>query len=486
MPEEMGAYSEEAERGLLGSLMVESATTADVIRTRKLRVEAFYVPAHRTIFEAAWEVVEQRGVCDLVLTVERLQAMEKLESAGGEVFVGRLVDSTPTAAHAEYYADIVREKWMLRQIERAALEIRQATHEDKPAETVLADGVSRLTEINTGVVEVKTNRELMEASAARWEAAEKGGKPAIGLTTPWPILTETMCGLEPGVTIVAGRPSAGKTTLMDILMHHSSQAKLPALIVSMDQTQRELLERTLAREACVSLPKLKLGYARKDQLAAVREAIARIDKRPVYILDGLHELREIMGAIRMAKRRWGIAVVAVDYLQLMTAGELGRAGMTDAVLRTTHVSSQMKALALALDIPLVLLSQLSREVEKEGRDPRLSDLRDSGAIEQDAHKVIFAYRDMKKWKEMEKAEAGATKHKRPVWLNLMKHKDGQTGAMAFWMYPPYFRLEPAEGDFEDDGLPEDAGQLEAEFRDMPELTPGQEGEAGPERGDFRA
>jgi replicative DNA helicase len=179
------------------------------------------------------------------------------------------------------------------------------------------------------------------------------------------------------------------------------------------------------------------------------------------------------------KAKRGIGLMTVDYIQLVRATDMGRSEW-DTVARVTHVSNRLKDLSLSLHLPILALCQLSRAVEKDGRDPQLSDLRDSGAIEQDAQKVIFLYVNGKKREEMEKAVPTATKHKRPVVANVMKHKDGETGIVPFWLYPPYFRFATAKvsetGEpFVDDQLPSQRDDDWKDMRQRPAYMPMEEG-----------
>jgi replicative DNA helicase len=186
-----------------------------------------------------------------------------------------------------------------------------------------------------------------------------------------------------------------------------------------------------------------------------------------------------MARTRAMKAKHGIVMLTIDYIQLIRAPDMGRSEW-DTVTRVTHVSAMLKDLAFDLRIPVLVLCQLSRAVEKEGRDPQLSDLRDSGAIEQDASKVIFLYVDAEKKKQMDLNSPGATKHKRPVIANLMKHKNGETGVLPMWLYPPYFRFHPAKMDpeqnkmFVDDDLPLSMKSVDQEFKERPQYMPQEE------------
>jgi replicative DNA helicase len=456
-------FSEEAERALLGAVMLEPLRTAAVWQGMGISAEAFYVPAHRVV-AGAIEVLmaDPRAVVDLVSVRETLATHGRLDGAGGLQFLTGLVDGTPTAAHAHFYAAKVRDRWMMRRAIEAARKIEQEAFEwqgdAEPFVTAAPDKFSGI--VQRGRSD-RTNAEVLEEQIVRWEDAkafqegDKSKAPAIGLATPWPELTGLMCGLEVGLTIVAGRPSAGKTTLEDSLATCVAATGKRVLRVSLDSSQAALLARAACRQAGVSMPKLKFGFARKSQLSEVREAAKGIGALPMTIRTDLYDVAQIRQvAIQMA-RTDGLGLLTVDYVQQVQAAELGwQAGNT--VAKTTHVSGRLKQLAYELGIPVVLLAQMSRAVETDGRaEPRLSDLRDSGALEQDADKVLFIYVDRKKRKEMEERELGATKHKRPIMFNLAKQKDGETGGMEMWMHAPYFRFEVAQPMWADDQLVSD-------------------------------
>jgi replicative DNA helicase len=314
----------------------------------------------------------------------------------------------------------------------------------------------------------------------KWEDAAAGKKQAVGILTPWQELNRSMLGLEVGVTIVAGRPSAGKTTLEDQVAQAAAQEGLPVYRVTMDSSHESLLARAICRNSGVSLAKLKFGFAGKSKsnMLEVRAARDTLKSLPLFIDTKSSDIAQIRTGARRMKSKHGVGLITVDYIQLIRAAEMGRSEW-DSVARVTYVSRELKALAMELNLPVVVLSQLSRLVETENREPKLSDLRDSGAIEQDANKVVFVYVDTKKRKEMEEKSFGATKHKRPVWFNLMKHKDGECGAVAMWMYPPYFNFDEAQCtdqlDFVDDSLPGSHLNDERDMGQRPSFAPAAEG-----------
>jgi len=452
--EKVPPHSEEAEVGALGAMILDAVRLVPVARTKMmLPVEAWFIPKHKLIATAIYELAnEGLDRVDLLTVTEKLSALGRLDMVGGSIGVETIVDRTPTSAHGEYYLDIVRQKWLLRGVISACHDTLSDAYQAERGDELLKSAPNRFVNLASGIEEEVSNLQLMEASERQWRDAHEKKTPAIGIDTPWDVITSLMCGFEEGVTVLAGRPSAGKTTVEDMIAVHVAQKGIPVGRISLDQTRRALLQRAMCREAGVSLPKLKFGFAGESGLGKVADAKEHLNKLPLYIAENVTQIAQIATTARMWKAKYGIGMLTLDYLQQVQANELGREQHHD-VTRVTYVSGALKRLSHELSIPLLLLCQLNREVEKENRAPKLSDLRDSGAIEQDAEKVVFVFRDMKKVKEMEERSPGATKHKRPIWISLMKHKDGETGDIPFWMYPAYFRMAPAEPDFTDDDLP---------------------------------
>ena len=473
-------YNEEAERAVLGSILIDSQRVVALARNvAGLIPESFYVPRHRLIAVAIWTLAEDpKKWIDPVTVAEELQRQGAFDQAGGFPCIDGLVDGTPTAAHAEYYCQIVREKAML----RGVLEVTRGIQHDvfsgpENVEAFVRQAPDRFTNISGLAVEEVDNNEVMQANIRRWEDAiafRKGDaskKPAIGLETPFEQVTGMIAGLEPGITIIAGRPSAGKTTMEDMLAIHCARNDVPVGRITMDSTRMSLLARAQCRLAGVSLAKIKFGFANHTQVAAIRDATVVLGQLPMWIRTDLSDIASIRMWALERKRKDGMGLLTIDYVQQVRAAELGRAE-GDRVARMTHVIARLKKLALdELQIPVVVLSQLSRRSEQDGTDPGLSDLRDSGALEQDADKVIMLSVDKKKRKEMDEAADGATKHKRPVLFQVAKHKDGETGAIEMWMFPPYFRFEVADPDWMNDGLPGDKEQVDMEFAAVPKLKP---------------
>lgn len=472
--------NEEAERAAIGCMVLDGYRVVHLAQNVKgMPPEAWYVPAHAAAVRVLYEMTAAGRPVDLV-TVH-----DKLARAGGaaEGFsLEACIDAAVTAQNAEYYLDIVRNCWIRRGVIEKCTELQARALTEEDGVRLLAGAPDELLSVAGAERKTQSNAEVMEATIAEWEKAQTTHEPAVGLTVPWEKLTKMMCGLEPGLTIVAGRPSAGKTTLEDMLAMWVADAGVPVLRVTLDSTRKELLSRAMCRGAEISLPRLKFGYTGGSHLARVREHAKRIGAAPMHIEEELTDIAEVCTAARMYMARHRIGLITLDYLQQLEARELGREA-ANTVARVTHISRRLKQLSLALKIPVVVLSQLSRAVEKEGREPQLSDLRDSGAIEQDAEKVLMLEKHEKKCREMEAPDKGgtpgATKHKRPVMLHVLKHKNGQTGKMAMWLYPPYFKFVPAQEGFADDAMPSDRGHEEREWERDEVWLPQDEGTPAP-------
>lgn len=435
--------SEEAEMAVLGSVLLDPDRILPLLGTAGATAEWFYLPANRTIIGTILQMAGASKVIDAVTVTDALRSSNDLETIGGPQYLDKLIDETPTAANAEYYLGIVRMKWLLRATITAGRDMEAMAFEADATEDVLVKAQAKVAALvddaARGQAE-ETNAELMEKAIITWRDARDNKKPAIGLRLPWGNLTMLMCGLEPGLTILAGRPSAGKTTIEDMIRCNLAREGIGVAAVTLDSTRDELLQRAIARKAGVSLPKMKFGYGFANHLSRAEEAAKSIGKYPMWIRDDLRTCGEICSYFRAMVMKYGVKLLTVDFLQLIGVPEMGRMEWQDNV-RVSYVSGQLKKLSLSLKVPILTLSQLSRAVEREDRPPQLSDLRDSGAIEQDAAKVGFVYVDAKKKKEMEEQKPGWTKHVRPVIVDLQKHKNGRTGLINYWMYPPYFNLE---------------------------------------------
>lgn len=475
--ERIPPHTVESETGALGSLLLEGDALAQTAVARyRLTPESFYIPAHRAVFEAIMALTILRRPVDLLTVSDQLRKSGALDKIGGPVTLSRLVDATPTSAHAEWHFEIVRRKFMLRQVMQICHDGKNMAYDADDAGPLIGKLIDSFGDMCVSPEAEATNDAIMGEAIQEWRDAKDGIKPAIGIETPWPKLTQTLCGLEEGLTIVAGRPSAGKTTLEGMMAAWSAEGGFAVARATMDSSTKQLLKRELCRRAGVSMPRLKFGFGRHDQFQELDSARKLIAQLPMYFNDRDTDINQISAWFRTMVRKRKVGLITFDYIQLMMAAEMGRSNW-DTVARVTYVSQRLKALAMELRIPAVVLAQLNRNVDTENRRPQLSDLKDSGGIEQDANKVIFLYVDGKKKKEMEAKQPGATKHKRPVWCEVMKHKDGDTGPVPMWLYPPYFRFEvDRSGSFDDDDLPSNWRDNAMEMDRHPTANPDPEGE----------
>lgn len=445
MPER---YSEEGETGTLGAALQDPVRVVRLARQLGLTTASFWKPAHKQVWQAITTLVDTKGHADTLLVTDWLREQGWLDGVGGPQALDGLVDRTPTVAHAEHYLALVRARWTAREAQAALAEALSAAGSAESGEAVATDVVARMMALLQQRRRQRTNRELMDQSITEWEAAARGEAPAIGLPLPWDAMTELTCGLPVGLTLLAGATSSGKTTAESQIATWLAMQKMPVGRITLDMTHKRLLQRDLCRTAGVSLPMLKFGHAgksgfRMEKLHDARDVLSEI---PMLICDTAVDIADICGLARSWKLEHGIRLLTVDHVQLVQASALGHA-QSDRVAKVSYVSAMLKALSLELEMPVLALSQLRRRDPKVKHwEPKLDDLRDSGCLEQDANLAMFFYIDFEKRAEMEKRKPGWTKKQRPIWGEVMKNQDGETGRIPYWMYPAYFRHEEIQGE----------------------------------------
>jgi replicative DNA helicase len=270
-------------------------------------------------------------------------------------------------------------------------------------------------------------------------------KPAIGLLLPWDRMMEISCGIEAGITIVAARPGVGKSTFESQVAVCAASAGKRVARFALEMTRDQLLQRDMCRIAGVSLPKLKFGNAGRSQIAQVGDAAKELAALRMHIDDRTRDVSQIASKCRNLAAREGLDLITIDYVGLMTHVAMGDA-QWNANARLTEISAALKNLTAELKAPVLLLSQLSRPPKDPRRKtftkaPELSDLRDSGSLEQDCEKCFFLYQHEEVAEQMEEAAPGSSRRMRPVWLDLAKHRNGETGRRAFWQWCKYFKFE---------------------------------------------
>lgn len=358
----------------------------------------FYAEKHRRIFRAMVTVTESGSVVDPLTISEDLSRRGELEASGGKEYIGFLVDVVPTAANIEYHARIVREKAILRRLIEVSTSIVSEAFEGKLTATeLLDDAESRIFQVaqqqtQEGFTRIK---QLIWPTMEKIEALQAGGKAVTGVASGFTDLDEMTSGFQPAdLVIVAARPSMGKTAFtLNIAQHAAIEHNTPVAFFSLEMSKESLVQRMLTSEARIDAQRLRKGMLRDDDFPRLARAAGILASAPVWIDDtpGI-TLLEMRSKARRLKTESGVGMVIVDYLQLMS----GPANSENRQQEVSQISRGLKALAKELSVPVIALSQLSRAPEQRAGEekgrPQLSDLRESGAIEQDADLIMFLYR----------------------------------------------------------------------------------------------
>jgi replicative DNA helicase len=383
----------EAEQFVLGSILLENDALFKTLEI--LDADGFYRESHRKIFSAMIDLFEQNDPVDLITLTERLKKNNQLEEVGGASYLATLLNLVPTAANVRHHARIVREKAVLRRLINVATEIVSQSYQDtQDVEELLDLAEQRIFEIaEHRVTESFTNiNQVLKESFKTIEQLFERKELVTGIPTGFEDLDRMTSGLQPSdLIIIAGRPSMGKTAFaLNIAQKAAIKQKHPVAIFSLEMSRQQLALRLLCSEASVDSARLRSGYLDKTDWPKLTRAAGTLSEAPIFIDDtpGISVLDIRAKARRLQKER-GLDLIILDYLQLMR----GRSGVDSRQQEIAEITRSLKSLAKELNVPLVALSQLSRAVEQrpKGR-PQLSDLRESGAIEQDADVVAFIYR----------------------------------------------------------------------------------------------
>jgi replicative DNA helicase len=392
LPQRVPPQSIQAEACVLGSMMLHAPAIDVVVQITK--AEHFYRPAHQIIYKVLVEMSQAHKPIDLVTVRDELLRQKLLEQIGGDAYLVALVEGVPTAANAEYYAQIVRDRALLRQLIVVGTEVVQEafeTHEDAPA--VLDRAEQRIFEIASEQVgdQTSTVKTLIEQTFETLQ--ENEGKLITGLASGYQALDELTSGFQKGDMIVLGaRPSMGKTSLLlNIAEHMSVVDKVPAVVFSLEMSKEQVAQRLLASHAQFDLRKMRRGMIGPEDWTQLQEAAGRLQPAPLLIDDtAMLTVLQLRAKARRLKAAHGIQCIFVDYLQLMTYH--GRA--TSRQEQITEISRGIKALARELEVPVVVAAQLNRGPEdRPSQRPRMSDLRESGSIEQDADLVMLLHNE---------------------------------------------------------------------------------------------
>ncbi len=381
----------EAEEAVIGSMLIEQ--NAVITALEILKPEDFYKENHRIIFNQIAEMADKLEAVDLVTLAENLKSAGQLEKIGGAAELARLANFVPTAANVEYYAKIVAEKAVLRRLIAVSTEIAASAYDsqyevdeilDKAEETIFQISQGRTTQ---GYVHLK---DILVETMEKLEylASHKGN--VVGLSSGFSDLDSITSGFQPSdLIILAARPSVGKTSLgLNIARNISIREDCAVAVFSLEMSREQVAQRLLCSESAINSQKLRNGFLSDDEWRRLSIGLGRLGEAKIFIDDtpGI-SVMELRAKSRRIKAEHGLGLVVVDYLQLMRTRK-----QENRQQEISEISRSLKGLARELDVPIIAMSQLSRAVEqRQDRRPMLSDLRESGAIEQDADVVIFLY-----------------------------------------------------------------------------------------------
>jgi replicative DNA helicase len=433
-------WSAEAEQAVLAAMLLDQDAA---LRAAELLDDTmFYREAHRRLFRTMLALTERRVVIDHVTLHDELLRRGELESAGGVDYLAELVDAVPTTANLEFHAKIVRDKAILRRlIETATSVIAEAYEGRSGAGDLLDTAESRIFQISQergdeGFMRIK---EMLWPTMERIESLQRSGKSITGVPSGFVDLDEKTSGFQRSeLVIVAARPSMGKTALcLNLATHASVEADCAVAIFSLEMSKEALVQRMLCAEAMVDSQRVRQGRLRDEDFTRLARAAGVLQNCQLWIDDTpALNLLEMRSKARRLKVEHDIGLIIVDYLQLMRGPERAE----NRVQEISEISRSLKGLAKELDLPVVALSQLSRASEQRGGDrrPILSDLRDSGAIEQDADIVIFIHRPEMYEGPVDK-DGNSLEGKAEIIVG--KHRNGPTGTVELFFHKSFTRFE---------------------------------------------
>ncbi|MFH1979392.1 MAG: replicative DNA helicase [Patescibacteria group bacterium] len=444
----------DAEISVLGALMISPESSSSIVDI--LKPGDFYDDKHNIIYEVIYGLAESNSPIDLLSVSAKLKEKNLLEKTGGSTYLTELVNSVPTATNAKYYAEIVHKKNILRNLLSASDHISDLGYrEDEDIDSLLDQAQQKI----FNIAKASSNRflELKNLLTGTWERIDrlhKSDSGIRGVPTGFTEMDAKLAGLQKSdLVILAARPSVGKTSLaLNIAQNAACKHNIPVGIFSLEMAAHQIVDRILAAEAHVDLWRLRNGQlsTQGDDFTRIGEALERLSKAPIFIDDDpSSNILQMRAKARRLKAEHDIQLLIVDYLQLMTP----RRESDNPVQQMTENSRFLKSLARELDVPVLALSQLSRAVEQRHPPiPRLSDLRDSGSIEQDADVVMFIYREDRYQKDSNRQNIAE--------ILIEKHRNGPTGRFDLYFNQQKTCFMDIEKGLTDGFMPEEATQVE--------------------------
>jgi replicative DNA helicase len=437
----------EAEQSVLGGLLLDN-TAWDRI-TDIMSETDFYRADHRLIFQHIMLLIENNRPADVLTVAESLERSAKLEEAGGQPYLGSLSMNTPSAANIRRYAEIVRERAIMRQLAQAGTEIADAAYNPtgREAKDLIDEAEAKVFQI--AEAGAKSKQGFVKIDPLLTETVERidmlysreNKDDVIGLATGYVDLDRMTSGLQQGeLVVIAARPSMGKTALaMNIVEHVALNLKKAAAVFSMEMSGSQLTLRMIGSVGRVDQHKLRSGTFEESEWPKLVDAVGKLNDSQIHIDDtaGLNSLEVRSRARRLHRQCGGLSLIVVDYLQLMSGTSSGRE--ENRATEVAEISRSLKSLAKELKVPVIALSQLNRSVEsRQDKRPMMSDLRESGAIEQDADLILFIYRD-----EVYNPTNEASKGKAEI--IVAKQRNGPTGPVTLTFLGRHTRFENYAG-----------------------------------------
>ncbi|MEO5350071.1 MAG: replicative DNA helicase [Magnetococcus sp. YQC-3] len=432
------AWSNAAEQSVLGALLLDNSIHDQVADL--LRAEDFYAGAHRVIYQAICTLLERGEPADPIVLQNFLQKQDELQSVGGSGYLAQLIETVPTTANATAYARLVRDKSVLRELAKQATQIVESVYQSRniPTEQLLDDAEQRIFAVGEGSGQRSATyanlKTILMPVLHNIDQLMKHKGSVTGVATGFVDLDKMLAGLQKSdLLILAGRPSMGKTSFaMNIASNAALDHQSPVAIFSLEMSKEQLVSRMLASSARIDAQKLRTGWLDDKDYGQLIVMANHLSQAPLFIDDTpAISIAALRARARRMRREQKIQLIIIDYLQLMQ----GDAKTENRVQEISQISRGLKALAKELNIPIIALSQLSRKLEERpNKRPILSDLRESGAIEQDADVVMFVFRE-EVYKDNDPALAGLAE------IIVAKQRNGPTGKVKLTFLKQYTRFE---------------------------------------------
>ena len=427
----------EAEQSVLGALMIDKNAITKV--ADMLSPEDFYKPAHVKIYDAILSLFNKLEPIDIISVTNRLKESHTFQDVGGSTYLTHLIDAVPTSSHVEHYAKIVKEKKILRDLINVSAEITEnaLNPEAQDIERQLDEIEQKVFSISQRSVaqNLRSLKDELHEAYERIERLHQGEGRLRGVPTGFTELDGILSGLQRSDFIVVGaRPSLGKTSFaLDIARHVGVKEKIPVGVFSLEMSREQVIDRLIASESHVALWKLRTGRLDETDFQMLQKGLDELSRAPIFIDDTPSpNILQMRAMARRLQAKHGLALLIVDYLQLIQP----RTNFESMVQQITEVSRGLKALSRELNIPILALSQLSRAADqREVKIPRLSDLRDSGSIEQDSDVVLFIYRKDRDKQTLSDEPPLDDEIENTAEIIIAKHRNGPLGVIKLKFDP---------------------------------------------------